>query len=243
MKHMAVLQAEFRQQVRAIYKYLRMLQFIDQGSAQLLARGAVNPRPIDLATTHVLKASVYLHLYNLIEATVRSALARVAKEIEAQNLTFVQLTKEWQASWLKTTGRSTEALNAEARLASLLEVATHIVSQNTVAFEPDLPGGNVDDRRIEKLLERHGVALKLHPTLRVRVKKPILNEHGPLGVVRLRRNELAHGLDSFEQCGRGASVTELTTWAVIVTKYLRQVIAHCELYIERRGFKAAADVG
>jgi len=242
MKHMAALQADFRQQVRAIYRYLRMLQFIDQGSSQLVARGAETPWPIDLTTTHILKASVYLHLYNLIEATVRSALARVAQEIEKENLTFGELTKEWQASWLKTTGRSTEALSAEARLASLLEIATHIVSQNTVAFEPDLPGGNVDDRRIENLLKRHGVTLRLHKTLLVRVKSPILNDLGPLGVVRLRRNELAHGLDSFEQCGRGASVTELTTWAVVVTKYLRQVIAHCEIYIDTRGFKEAAGV-
>lgn len=154
-----------------------------------------------------------------------------------------KLTKEWQASWLKTTGRSTEALNAETRLANLLELATHIVSQNTVVFEPDLPRGNIDDRRIEKLLRRHGVALELQQTLRLQVKKPILDDLGPLGVVRLRRNELAHGLDSFEQCGRGATVTELTTWAVVVTKYLRQVIAHCELYIEKRGFKEAAAAG
>lgn len=233
---MKEIKAEFRQRARAIVRYMRMLKVIDAGSYQLTNRAGTPGWRVDITTTHMLKAGVYLHLYNLTEATVRSCLVRTAEEIQALGLTFSDLNDDWQESWLRSVGRHSEPLNPENRLENLFDIARQVASATIVSYKPRLTSGNVDDRRIEELLMQHGIELKIDKRLYADVRRPVLDKMGPLELVRRRRNELAHGLDSFDQCGQSVTVVQLGEWAITVIKYLRAVILRCEDYMLRRGF-------
>jgi hypothetical protein len=99
-----------------------------------------------------------------------------------------------------------------------------------------LVGAN-NDERIQKLLKRHGIELKLPKRVLTQVKKPVFDENGPLALIRLRRNDLAHGLISFAECGRGLTVPDLRRWTFIVVVYLRAVIEHFEHYLDKSQFR------
>ena len=109
----------FRTRSLEITRYLSTLKFIDdRGAALATPRGDIH-RPIDLTTRHVLKASVFIHLYNLVESTVSACLHRVAQEIENSGLHFGEIVSEWQESWARELGKTGQPLNAETRLKNI----------------------------------------------------------------------------------------------------------------------------
>lgn len=228
---------DFRERCLEITGYLDTLLFIEQHGSEIVSRDRKRRREIDITTRHVLKASVFIHLYNLVESTVAACLQRVALEIESCCIGYAQLTDEWRASLLRELGKASQSLGPESRLSNLVDVCNLLFSGDPLAFKPAIAGGNLDDSLIEKLLKRHGIDLILPRGLQTQVKKHVVDEQGPLAVIKVRRNELAHGLTSFGDCGRNVSVPELRAWTAATIRYLRRIIEQFEGYIVGRGFQ------
>jgi len=228
---------DLNKRVQEIDAYLDLIEQIDRGSSALSNRAGERYH-IDVTTQQVLKASVYLHLYNLVESTVSACLREAAQAIERRGLGFGSLTSEWRRSWLRSIGQTAQAMTPENRLVKTLE-ACQIVSDGTpIEFEPKVPG-NLDDTRIEKLAGRHGIDLSHIPqSVRQGVKQAIVNNDGVLQVVRKRRNELAHGLATFGDCGRSVTVPELVSYRSATVAYLVAVVDQFETFITADGFKA-----
>ena len=233
---MESIRTEFRERCGEIGKYLQAVRFIEEKGAEIISRDGTHRLLLDLTTRHVLKASVFLHLYNLVESTVTRCLHRVCEEIENSSVAYTDLADEWRRSWLQEIGKTNEPLNPESRWETLLSVCDHLVNGTVVNFRPSLSGGNLDDVSIERIAERHGVALILPDHIKRGVKRHVVDDNGPLELVRLRRNELAHGRASFRDCGRNVSVRDLRAWAAIVRRYLRVVISSFERYVTAVGF-------
>ena len=233
---MEELQNEFRERCLEIIKYLDTIHFIEEQGVEVISRNGSSRMPIDTTTKHVLKASVFLHLYNLVESTFVRCLDRVCEEIENTHVTFADLTDEWRKAWLREVARTNISLNPENRLRTLLAVCEDLSNGVLTHFRPSLSGGNLDDVKIEELSERHGIVLNFGSRVYYKVKRHVMNDHGPLKLVRLRRNELAHGQASFRDCGRNVSVRELRSWAATIIRYLREVIRCFKHYITTNEF-------
>lgn len=235
---MKAIHSEFRARCKEIIAYLRMVRFIEQSGTTITNRDGRVEYPIDLQTRHVLKASVYLHLYNLIESTVTACLKRVASEIEDTRVRYDCLTIEWQTALLQTIGKTNESLNPESRLQNLRAIVDRIVSGDPISFEPAFSrGGNLDDRQIAGLLKRTGIQLTLPPRLQTQVKKHVLDKKGPISLVKVRRNELAHGLVSFGDCGRDVTVADLRSWTCTVIAYVSRLVAVFTDFVDNRRFE------
>lgn len=233
---MEQLQNEFRERCREIIKYLNTMKFIEEQGTQIISRDRVSSIPIDTTTKHVLKASVFLHLYNLVESTFVLCLYQVCEEIESRQVTFGDLTDEWRRAWLREAAQTNVSLNPENRLSKLLTVCEDLANGVLTKFRPSLPAGNLDDLRIEELSRRHGIVLNFSHPVRYKAKRHVIDNYGPLRLVRLRRNELAHGEASFGDCGRNVSVRELRGWAATVIRYLREVIGCFKDYVTNNEF-------
>lgn len=227
----------FRERCREITRYLDLLQFIENSEADVVSRDRTRHYAIDTTTRHVLKASVFVHLYNLIESVVTNCLDRVAFEIRSGGLSFGDVNKEWQRWWVQELAKSSEPLNPEHRLVTLLQMCDRLLAKETIVVKPRRHGGSLDDQRIEKLLNRHGISLPRSRRFAAAVKRPVVDTNGPFKLVCIRRNELAHGLASFGDCGRDVTLLQLRQWASIVFWYLRQVIVQFELHIREGDFK------
>jgi len=231
------IRARFKERRREIRRYLDMLNFIEITGSELLSRDRREQFSIDTTTRHVLKASVFVHLYNLIESVVKACLEEIAQEIQSSGLTYSDVSEEWQRCWVRHVARLEEPLHPRNRLNALLAMCNQLLARETVVIKPKFSGGSLDDNRIEDLLRRHGISLSIPSKLRQLIKRHVVDQNGPLKVVRLRRNELAHGLASFGDCGRDVTIGDLREWSAIVFWYLRQLVTQFERHLASGEFK------
>ncbi len=225
--------------MRDILAYVRVLKFIEQsgGTVTLNGQGATT-MPIVQGTTHVLKAGVFLHLYNLVESTVVLGLEHVADQIKAHKLPFRDLNDNWQKAWATGFAKLNEELAIENRLDHALRMCQTISDDIALEVAPKLSGiGNLDDRRIETMAERYGIPLVIRQRVKTSIKYQVHNELGFLGLVRERRNGLAHGYDSFADIGKAYSSADLARWSWATYQYLKDLVSSFEAYVSTKRFR------
>ena len=231
---MEAIKTSFAARRREISTYLQMLEFIEQGGSMLGSSDRGPSFQIGVSTRHVLKASVFLHLYNLVESIVTACLKHVSREVVDSRLGYHQITRAWQQRWVS---QKDELSNPQRRLTALLEMCDEVLSQAPLRVHPKFPIGNFDDRVIEKLLrDDYGIGLTLSPKLRTAINRHVVNRYGPIVHIRRRRNDLAHGLASFSDCGRDVSIVELRRWTAPVFWYLRAVMGQLDQHLRERQF-------
>src|SRR4051812_46018082 len=107
---MQELRRRFRERALEVTRYVSTLTFVENHNALLVSHSGQARLHLDMTTRHVLKASVFLHLYNLVESTVTACLLRVSDEIRSQKLHYGDLSIEWRKIWLHEFGKATQPL-------------------------------------------------------------------------------------------------------------------------------------
>lgn len=233
---------QLRSRMRDILSYLRVLYFAEQAGGTVWIRDrASRQEELRPNTIHVLKAGVFLHLYNLVESTVTDCMKRVADEIRATT-SFHELEDGWRRAWATSAGKLDKDLALDKLLTEVVLLCQSIVDGDAIDIKPKIGVGNLDDRRIEKLAERYGIELKVRPAVVKAVKHQVFNDLGFLGVVRDRRNRLAHGLGSFSETGRDYSTGDLIKWSWGTYGYLREIVGSFESYLSKQEFRRQATV-
>lgn len=228
---------QLHDRMKDIVAYLRLLQFIEKSGGTVFVADIRGTRvPITQPTIHVMKAGVFLHLYNLVESTVTQGLGFVADSIRSQGLKFQDLDDCWKKAWVVGLAKLDEDLSFESRVASALKLSQSVADGITVEVKPKFGVGNLDDKRIEDIAKRHGISIFVAPPLRTKIKRPVLNDMGCLGLVREQRNGLAHGEASFADTGKNYSVGDLVNWSWVTYQYLKCLLGNFEKYVSANGF-------
>jgi hypothetical protein len=229
---------ELRTRMRDILGNLKMLQFIEKagGTVALHARGG-STFAVEQNIIHVQKAGVFLHLYNLIESTVMMGLDYISDQIKQHRLVFQELEDCWQVAWATHVAKLDEDLATPNRTNSVLRICRAIADGATVDVKPKIGTGNLDDRRIEELAKRYGIPLRIRNEVLTTVKRQVFNDLGFLGVVRERRNGLAHGSESFADIGMAYSTADLTKWSWATYQYLKELLGCFERYVTSKKFR------
>lgn len=229
------LSAGFQERLAEVEAYLDFLSTIEaqaqQGPPQI--KGAEHP--ISTQQQRILYSSVYLQLYNLVEATMSrcvEAIADAAKE--SGRWKPGDLSDSMRREWVRVTARTHTDLEPETRLRHALELCNHLLASLPISsFEIDKNGGgNWDDKTIEKFIKnRLGLDFSASEKVKEATKKHIKDELGPLELVKRLRNRLAHGNISFEQCAENVTVSELIVIKDATVNYLKEVVAHFSNYV------------
>lgn len=152
----------------------------------------------------ILKASVFLMLYNLIEGNVRSVFSEIYSKIDIERLSFQQLSVELQKIWLKQQfdGVLPESANHSTYLSAFEAVAQRIEVKEHIALSSrKLPvSGNLDAQAVRKICKMHGFQIQ---TSKYAKGGEVLT------IIKDKRNALAHGNQSFAECGREYAVADL----------------------------------
>jgi hypothetical protein len=228
---------ELRERMRDILAYLRALRFIERAGGTVKLQSSRDSMAIDLATVHVMKAGVFLHLYNLVESTVTTGLEHVAEQIKSTKTPFADLSDSWRWAWAASHARLDENLSPDNQLLGALKLCQAVADGDVIEIKPKLNTGNLDDRRIEELAKKFGIPLAMPVGLNTKVKRRVHNDLGCLGLVRTRRNGLAHGNDSFADTGSNYSIVDLTEWAWATYQYLKAILACFESYVAAQGYR------
>lgn len=230
----------FDERFDEIESYLDLLQEIENAARTGPPRieGAANV--ITASQQKILYSSVYLQLYNLVEATVSQCIKAVTDTVSSSENEWraEDLNESLRKEWVRFMARTHIVLNPEHRLESAVEMCNHLVDRlPIVTLEIDKGGGgNWDDESIEKMSARVGCLLDISPTTKRAVKRPERDDLGAMKLVKNRRNVLAHGSISFVDCAEGVAVTELRRIAESTGAYLREAISSYADYIDLLAF-------
>lgn len=183
----------------------------------------------------ILYSSIYLQIYNLVEATATWCIQGVAyAATDGGRWLPGDLTAEIRREWVRFTARTHTELSADHRLVSAVEFCDQLVLAMPVKewkIEKG-GGGNWDDEALEILAIRIGVKLDVRKDVYKAIKRPIREDCGPLRLVKLFRNKLAHGSISFSECGENVTVSDLKEIKEKSELYLREVIRHFREFID-----------
>lgn len=231
---MSALLDGFQERLAEVDCYLEFLKTMEAQAQHGPPRLHGAEHPISTQQQRILYSSVYLQLYNLVEATMSRCIEAVA-EAARQDRRWKpgDLSNSLRREWVRVTARTHENLNPENRLENALRLCDHLVASLPIAaFDIDRGGGgNWDDEAIEAISQRLGFQLIVSQPVYSAVKRPFRDELGPLALVKQLRNRLAHGAISFAQCAEDVTVARLIELKEMTVDYLREVVACFARYV------------
>lgn len=220
--------ADFNKRVREIDVYFRHLEAIEEKNGKLsisTARGRTL-RPMDPELVKVLKANMFLLLYNLVESSVRQSLVEVFDTITAESMAYADASDHVKMIWLNKGHRKFKDKSAEQIFHVLSSLPQDIVE---IEFgDGVIAGGNLDGRKIRELSQEYGFSSAVHRNAKDGTK---------LFQVKRHRNDLAHGLVSFSECGRNYTVSDLREAKHEVVIYLKGILRNISRYLEQKKFR------
>jgi MAE_28990/MAE_18760-like HEPN len=228
------MQQDFQDRVKEIEAYFAFIQAVDEESISLMSKDGMAPaysasQREDLLRTF--KASVFLMLYNLMEATVKNSVEAIFDELAKQDVSFDSCRSEVRRVVLNNLRHCHDeghlrSQNVSDVLDLFKNLATDVVTRTFQRTE--VVSGNVDAREIRELAKQYGFM------------KPAAD--GTLLVtVKANRNDLAHGDKSFAEVGRDFDVSRLKEVKTKTIEYLAKLISSVTDYITQRHYLAATD--
>ncbi|MCE5181520.1 MAG: hypothetical protein LLG15_06960 [Betaproteobacteria bacterium] len=224
----------FFRRTEEVLRYFEFLTAVTDNKANLL--GVLQP---DQSMTKVenfvlsrdlvktLRANGYLLLYNLVESTMTNAIDGIHQIFHSGNLSFDDLRAEVQQVILKDFRAASLDVNMISNRSHPIQIAMLRMGYNKMS----LFSGNVDARSIRDTAKIYGFDIAEHDTSVSRDGRRLLN-------VKEKRNQLAHGKISFEDCGHETSHDELIAIANETIAYLKAVLGGIEAYVTQRAYLA-----
>lgn len=226
---MEPVRVDFEKRVSEIETFIAHLGSLEivkdpESSASKLSRARSN-RLTELEK--ILKANLFLLLYNLVESTVRLSLMTICDSVASEGLRYTDLKDEIQRLWIKTKHKNFQNLGTTTIFEVLQALPEEIVE---LTPEQKLGGrGNLDARKIREFAEEFGFSSVTHYRAR---------NGEALFLIKKRRNDLAHGLESFAECGRQYSIEDLVRMKQETVVYLRSLLRNVSRYLQEKQFRA-----
>jgi hypothetical protein len=206
-------------------KYFIFLKSLEQGTTKLSMEGkggSPKIREIDSELIKTLKASGFLLLYNLVEATMRNSIEAIFDELRSEGVSYDQISPKLKKIVLKNLKKR----NPDKIFLSITAISLDII---TAGFDKqDLFSGNIDGMKIRDTATEYGFS---HSTDYAKTG------HGSdLVTIKTNRNDLAHGFKSFAEVGRDKTADDLLEIKSKVTKYLKQILQNIEQYLSNKEY-------
>lgn len=226
---MITVKTEFENRVSEIEEYFKMLHRIFEENAVLFFPNKKTHKFKSLNTDleRVLKANCFLLLYNLIESSIKQSITEIYDQITSQGLNYSDISPLLKQLWIKENHKNFK----EKGEVEIFNIITNL-DADLIDIEFDssrIISGNIDRRKIESLSEKYGFSMQVHYSA---------GNGNKLHIVKIRRNNLAHGNTSFSECGREFTYEDLCEIKIQVVRYLRQILNNIENYLDEDKFLA-----
>ena len=179
----------FEDRLQEIDAYLTLLDALERQIREGPPR--IGGELITTQQQKILYSSVYLQLYNLVEATANWCVNAVtAAAADAGRWRPGDLATELRREWVRTHSRTHIELNVENRLATAVEFCDRLI-QGLPVTEWEIEkggGGNWDDQALENITARIGFELRVSLEAYQGIKRKMREDQGALGLVKLLRN-------------------------------------------------------
>lgn len=229
----------FKERLIEVDAYIDFLVSVEQSARHGPPKFHGSDNPVSAQQQKILYSTVYLQLYNLVESTMTRCIDLVvAAAANEGRWKPGDLGPSLRKEWVRVIAQTHTDLNPEHRLEKALLLCDHLTSSlpiDSFAIEKG-GGGNWDDNAIEAISTRLGFQLHVSKPVYENIKRPFREELGPLALVKLFRNKLAHGSISFTECAENETVPRLVELKNKTVDYMQEVVACFEEYVERFEF-------
>lgn len=220
----------FQERRQEVDHYLGLLEIVENATKPFGNRTVPN---VDQDHLKILRSHMYLHLYNLVEATMSWCLAAAAeaprkrKSWRPRHLIPEMLSELVKYSIGGSTNHDKIAVNAT----TLTQKVINGEPMQMFDFVIQKRAGNWNQTRIRNTASALGVHISLSPTTR---KNMFSSNY--VDRIWKRRNELAHGDLSFAQAGADTSLTDLKDFCHWTATYLSEILESYCRYVDYHEF-------
>lgn len=222
---------DFDDRVIEIEEYLKFLKLVSEPNIKIHGKG--RPKSVNVTTLKTMKAQVFLMLYNLVESSVRGAMEELYTEMTSLSAPLVNFEDFAKKLWIDQRVRSIDpfSANRNSYVNLIKNMVDDVILSNALELDPkNIPiSGNLDARKIRDLFDLHNIPTKTHYRALQGVE---------LKTVKDKRNALAHGDESFSDCGQQYTVQNLFDIKQQTVIYLRSTLKNVKNYIEKKSYAA-----
>lgn len=213
----------FEDRKRELELYYSIMLDIDSGKPTI--------KTIDnMAFFKILKSNFILMLYNLIEACVVSGILEIYEELKQDGCSYNDVIDEVKTIWrnrqiANVYQQTAPKATYERKVEEIVEDITNNVPIILTREELRGLGGNLDDKKIMKFCDKH----------RIRY----VNSGGGqnMGLIKQKRNDLAHGDVSFSDCARDFTIKDLYDIKDDVIQFMQSIIDGMQKYYDEHGYR------
>ena len=215
---------EYNRRKSEITSYLKLVEIISGDNVEIRNDDGEKHRITHLEST-TLKASFYLVLYNLVEATVREGVRSIYNKITDDGVSFMNLNEKLQEVWWHSHQESITATPKDALISRVYEVYCLCRSDSSPGFQDFIAGvsGNMDAEGVRSVCRKYGIDL--------------IEDGRHLKKVKDYRNWLSHGNKSFSEVGKDSTPSELKTVMNQVIMFLDQYVNNISDYLDNSKYR------
>lgn len=169
-----------------------------------------------------LRAGTFLVLYNLIEATTRGAIEAIHDKITTSGVPFTALTLCLRKETIRLFKKGADP-------ASNHTMDDFPAAFVTVALDQGIKlSGTVDAKAIRELSLCYGFSSQ--------TDRDLTRDGSDLLMVKRNRNDLAHGLKTFEEVGRDYTSVQLHLLTRRATRYMDGILQNIAAYLDAEDY-------
>lgn len=176
----------------------------------------------------IMKSNFILMLYNFVEATFMTGMDEIYKKVEQEKCCYGNVINEIQNIWRDN--RIKTVYKPESKLSTYTKQVKGIVNDITTNTPIVLTkstlriNGNLDAKKIKETCDKHKIRYRAS------------DSNDSLNKVKLKRNALAHGDDSFGNCSRDLTLLDLKGIMDAVFDFITGIVKGMELYYEKKQY-------
>ncbi|MGM8141477.1 MAE_28990/MAE_18760 family HEPN-like nuclease [Enterococcus italicus] len=176
----------------------------------------------------ILKSNSFIMIYNLVESTIKNTVDYMYNEINRQNISYLNAKDEIKKIWFNYHFK--DNISSIDKLKKVSQtLVDEIIAESDIYldFEQFKLSGNADWRVIKKSLTDHGMSFSSEKT----------NPHaGSMRTVKDKRNNLAHGSESFIDSAKDFSENDIKKIATDTFLLLEYVMDEVDKYVEKKKY-------
>lgn len=216
--------AEFNSRKLEIESYLSLLSALDKDGASINDIDN-NNTPINVVQLKVCKASCYLLMYNLVEATVMQGIRSIYNRIKDEDLSFSCIMEKLRKVWWHARGESISCTARNDLIETIYGYYCDTLGSEKLEFNDFVSGvsGNLDADGVRQVCHRYGI-------------QPVTDGRH-MGNVKKYRNWLAHGNKSFSEIGQDVTVNDLIEVKDNIFIFLDEYVNNVNAYLDQKSYK------
>ncbi|HBC3969992.1 MAE_28990/MAE_18760 family HEPN-like nuclease [Vibrio alginolyticus] len=216
---------EYNQRKGEISSYIEMLKVLENDGATISDIDG-NQLPVTVVQQKVCKASCYLLIYNLVEATVMNGITSIYNKIKDENLSFSQIMDKLKRVWWHARAESISSTGRNQVIETIYEYYCETLATSQLDFKNFISGvsGNMNAEGIRNVCHKYGIT--------------VVPDGSELEDVKRYRNWLAHGNKSFSEIGQDTTASALEDAVDRIFNFLDIFVSNINTYLAEEKYKA-----